>query len=98
MGGQCNCDDEPAFRHVAGAKRRLRALAVGSEKRSVFLPNVPTIAESGYPDIAPITGGASQHRQKHRLKSSSPRAELSKALQSRTSNNASPRRAPNPHR
>jgi len=29
---------------------RLRALAVGSEKRSVFLPNVPTIAESGLPD------------------------------------------------
>jgi len=29
---------------------RLKALAVGSEKRSVFLPNVPTIAESGYPD------------------------------------------------
>lgn len=26
---------------------RLKALAVGSEKRSVFLPNVPTIAESG---------------------------------------------------
>ena len=29
---------------------RLRALAVGSEKRSVFLPNIPTIAESGFPD------------------------------------------------
>jgi tripartite-type tricarboxylate transporter receptor subunit TctC len=29
---------------------RLRALAVGSEKRSVFLPAIPTIAESGYPD------------------------------------------------
>ena len=27
---------------------RLRALAVGSEKRSVFLPDIPTIAESGY--------------------------------------------------
>jgi tripartite-type tricarboxylate transporter receptor subunit TctC len=29
---------------------RLKALAVGSEKRSVFLPNIPTIAESGYAD------------------------------------------------
>jgi tripartite-type tricarboxylate transporter receptor subunit TctC len=28
---------------------RLRALAVGSEKRSVFLPDIPTIAESGFP-------------------------------------------------
>src|SRR5262249_53364749 len=27
---------------------RLRPLAVGSEKRSVFLPAIPTIAESGY--------------------------------------------------
>jgi len=27
---------------------RLKALAVGSEKRSVFLPGIPTIAESGY--------------------------------------------------
>ena len=29
---------------------RLRALAVGSEKRSVFLPDIPTIAESGFPE------------------------------------------------
>ncbi len=29
---------------------RLRALAVGSEKRSVFLPDIPTIAESGFAD------------------------------------------------
>ncbi len=29
---------------------RLRALAVGSEKRSVFLPDIPTIAESGFGD------------------------------------------------
>ncbi len=29
---------------------RLKALAVGSEKRSVFLPDIPTIAESGYAD------------------------------------------------
>jgi tripartite-type tricarboxylate transporter receptor subunit TctC len=28
---------------------RMKALAVGSEKRSVFLPDIPTIAESGYP-------------------------------------------------
>ena len=27
---------------------RLKALAVGSEKRSVFLPDIPTIAEAGY--------------------------------------------------
>ena len=27
---------------------RMKALAVGSEKRSVFLPNIPTIAESGF--------------------------------------------------
>ncbi|MEO7506485.1 MAG: tripartite tricarboxylate transporter substrate binding protein [Pyrinomonadaceae bacterium] len=29
---------------------RLKALAVGSEKRSVFLPDIPTIAESGFAD------------------------------------------------
>ncbi len=29
---------------------RLKALAVGSEKRSVFLPDIPTIAEAGYTD------------------------------------------------
>jgi len=27
---------------------RLKALAVGSEKRSAFLPDIPTIAEAGY--------------------------------------------------
>jgi tripartite-type tricarboxylate transporter receptor subunit TctC len=28
---------------------RMKALAVGSEKRSAFLPDIPTIAESGFP-------------------------------------------------
>ena len=31
---------------------RLKALAVGSEKRSSFLPDMPTIAESGVPGYA----------------------------------------------
>jgi tripartite-type tricarboxylate transporter receptor subunit TctC len=31
---------------------RLRALAVAGDKRSIYLPNVPTMSESGWPSIA----------------------------------------------
>lgn len=34
-------------------KRKVRALAVTSEKRSPQMPNVPTFAEAGYPDFKP---------------------------------------------
>jgi tripartite-type tricarboxylate transporter receptor subunit TctC len=33
----------------------LRALAAGSLKRDPHFPNVPTMAESGYPDIEAVT-------------------------------------------
>ena len=34
---------------------RIKALGVGSSKRSVFLPDVPTIAEQGLPDFRAVT-------------------------------------------
>jgi tripartite-type tricarboxylate transporter receptor subunit TctC len=52
MGGQVqagvNVLPEVLQHHVAG---KLRILAVSSAKRSQFLPNVPTFAESGFKDV-----------------------------------------------
>lgn len=39
----------PALPHIETG--RLRALAVTDAKRSVFLPNLPTVAESGFPNF-----------------------------------------------
>jgi len=39
----------PALPHIETGK--LRALAVTDSKRSVFLPNLPTVAESGFPNF-----------------------------------------------
>ena len=39
----------PVLQHIATGK--LRALAVTDAKRSAFLPNLPTVAESGFPDF-----------------------------------------------
>jgi tripartite-type tricarboxylate transporter receptor subunit TctC len=52
MGGQVQMMFEQmyaAMPSIAGGK--LRALAITSAKRSPLLPNVPTMAESGYPNI-----------------------------------------------
>ena len=38
--------------HISSGK--LRALAVTSAKRSAALPDVPTVAESGYPDFSVV--------------------------------------------
>jgi len=55
MGGQITMAIEtisPLLPHVKSGK--LRALGVTASKRSTQLPDVPTIAESGYPDFEVI--------------------------------------------
>src|SRR5947208_1127765 len=49
VGGQLQIMFAPlqsVFSNIAGS--RLRALAVSSKERSVIVPNVPTVSESGY--------------------------------------------------
>jgi tripartite-type tricarboxylate transporter receptor subunit TctC len=55
MGGQISMTIEtisPLLPHIRGGK--LKALGVTSGKRTAQLPDVPTIAESGYPDVEVI--------------------------------------------
>jgi len=62
---------------------RLKALAVGSEKRSVFLPAIPTIAESGYTGYrADYWGGIAAPAKTPVEIVNRLAAELNKALQS----------------
>ena len=49
---------------------KLRALAVSTEARSQVLPEMPTLAEAGYPEIAGESWLPSSYRPEHRRRSS----------------------------
>jgi tripartite-type tricarboxylate transporter receptor subunit TctC len=58
IGGQVNAmfDSAGAMTHVKSG--RLRALAVSTEKRSMLVPELPTVAESGLPALAKFDAGS----------------------------------------
>ena len=52
MGGQVNCMFEQMYAAMPSIKGgRLRPLAITSKVRSPLLPNIPTMAEAGYPQV-----------------------------------------------
>lgn len=52
MGGQVNCMFEQMYAAMPSIKGgRLRPLAITSKVRSPLLPNIPTMAESGFPQV-----------------------------------------------
>jgi len=52
IGGQIACSFNPVGEVAQYAKAgRIRILATTAAKRATFLPDVPTMAESGYPDL-----------------------------------------------
>src|SRR5437764_895903 len=51
MGGQIPVSVNPISELLPYAGARIRVLAVTAPKRSRYLPDVPTMAESGFPDI-----------------------------------------------
>jgi hypothetical protein len=84
MSGQVdmNFDSIPAvIQHVKAGK--LRAIAVTAAKRASAFPELPAIAESGYPDYDLTSGGASSHRRALRP-TSSPRCTATRSRCCRT--------------
>ena len=69
IGGQIQILFEPlqsALSNIQGGK--VRALALSSKARAPVVPDVPTIAESGYPGFETMAGGACSRRRNCRMR------------------------------